>query len=207
MFKSARSLFAVFALVLATCSVSAAPPPCLPSEVLNVATGGTGSRLAYGVAQGRGDFWMFKCPDGTVHGKARLATVADNGPTLAEITARAMTYQNPTEAMNALWELFDTPAHILVGDPNWEPLRQEARAFAALLPVPGAPAFTVARNGTYADRPTYPVVDGLRGRTSNGRATVGAACTCTAGNEFLEGTVRYCLVRAGSVAICTAAAP
>lgn len=66
-----------------------------------------------------------------------------------------------------------------------------------------APVWQVAKNATYIDRPAYPLVDGARTKTSNGRAAVAAACDCNA--RAVEGTSVYCGVngKADQVALCS----
>lgn len=68
---------------------------------------------------------------------------------------------------------------------------------------PDDPVFVVAPNSTYTTRPAYPFANGVRGSTSNGRATVGAPCDCVAAG-VLEGRSAYCGVngRSDQVALC-----
>lgn len=87
-----------------------------------------------------------------------------------------------------------------------------ARADTNRPPAPPAAQWWVQSNGTYPTRPSYPVTDGKRGTTSDGRATVGAACDCAA--PIVEGKVTYCRFAAGatappstSVAVCSQVAP
>jgi hypothetical protein len=57
---------------------------------------------------------------------------------------------------------------------------------------PAFPAYVVAKNGSYPDRPLYRVEDGVRGKAVSGvRAAVGSACACY---SFVmeEGKSTYC---------------
>lgn len=83
-------------------------------------------------------------------------------------------------------------------------LAGDVAALVALMPPPPAEVWLVARNSTYTTRPTYPVADGIRSTTSNGRVDVGAACDCAA-VKIVSGTTTYCgvLGRADTVAVCT----
>jgi len=88
-----------------------------------------------------------------------------------------------------------------------------ARADPNRPPKPATVPWWVQSNGAYPTRPSYPVTDGKRGTTSDGRATVGASCDCTA--PIVEGKVTYCRFATGSaisamstsVAVCSQVAP
>ena len=65
------------------------------------------------------------------------------------------------------------------------------------------PAWRVATNGTFVDRPAFRVsAAGVRSLSSTGRATVGAPCDCTA-IRIIEGRSTYCQTAPSMVAICT----
>lgn len=63
------------------------------------------------------------------------------------------------------------------------------------------PRWVVARNATYATRPAYALVDGIRASVSTARAEVGAACNCTL--RSVEGSSVYCGVADNTVALCS----
>lgn len=60
--------------------------------------------------------------------------------------------------------------------------------------------YIVAKNGIYADRPAYPIVNGVRATTATGRAAVGAACDCSL--LLAEGATLYCRAKDLLVAVC-----
>jgi len=104
------------------------------------------------------------------------------------------------------------------GDPAvLEQMRQGVMAIASAdtnrPPKPAVTPWWVQSNGSTPTRPSYPVTDGKRGTTSDGRATVGASCDCTA--PIVEGKVTYCRFATGSaisamstsVAVCSQVAP
>jgi hypothetical protein len=91
-------------------------------------------------------------------------------------------------------------AHSTYGN---EPLSPEMKAvgFAQLNAVqPPEVPWIVAKNGTSADRPMYPVTNGVRGTTAikGSRATVGASCACYA-LAIEEGKNSYCAIKGQSV--------
>lgn len=56
----------------------------------------------------------------------------------------------------------------------------------------------VAQNGSLPTRPSFPIVDGKRGSTSNGASTVGAACDCV--KTYIISTYAYCAAPSTSTA-------
>ena len=56
--------------------------------------------------------------------------------------------------------------------------------------LPAAQVWSVAKNASYKDRPTYPVTNGVRGTKSDGRVNVGTACDCS--KPIVEGKTTYC---------------
>jgi len=67
---------------------------------------------------------------------------------------------------------------------------------------PPGPVWIVAPNGTAATRPAYPIVNGVRGATSTGRAEVRATCDCKV--RSVEGASVYCATNEARtlVALC-----
>lgn len=118
------------------------------------------------------------------------------------IALGVQTTQPEVEAWVA-WMLGINPQR--VGFPPWPPegdVRIEAMksamraAAAADKDRPPPIVWSVAKNGTYADRPTYPVLDGVRQTKSDGRAKVGATCDCAA--PIVEGKTTYCPLAAAA---------
>jgi hypothetical protein len=100
---------------------------------------------------------------------------------------------------NELWTEYLTDAS--QSDPA---LRLLARAID-LERMPADPVYVVAPNSTSPTRPTYPVVDGIRKTTSNGRANVGAKCDCK--RLAIDAAKPYCAVDTipgATVALCQA---
>lgn len=104
------------------------------------------------------------------------------------------------------------------GDPAvLEQMRQGVMAIAGAdanrPPKPPTAQWWVQSNGSTPTRPSYPVIDGKRGTTSDGRAPVGAACDCS--SAIVEGKTTYCRFAAAgataapstSVAVCSQVAP
>lgn len=69
--------------------------------------------------------------------------------------------------------------------------------------MPTASLWRVAPNGTYLDRPSYAVVNGVRAGTSKTRAKVGDPCDLQL--KFVEGRSVYAQTSPGFVALCAAA--
>ena len=88
-----------------------------------------------------------------------------------------------------------------------------ARADTNRPPKPPEQKWWVQSNGSTPTRPSYPVIDGKRGTTSDGRATVGVSCDCA--TPIIEGKVAYCRFATGgatasmstSVAVCSQMPP
>lgn len=57
-------------------------------------------------------------------------------------------------------------------------------------PAPPPELWLVGATGKSTTRPTYPVVGGVRGKTSDGRATIGTPCDCS--KPIVEGKTTYC---------------
>ena len=191
--------FAVLlAMLLASTAASAqvpSGPTCWPKPF------GTGSEMVvrtsqYGMAYG----WL--CDTLTEQRRVIVAGrwQIDYDPTYLS-TLPALANQGP-EQWAALWtarvkrELTD-PALAPVF-----PLIEQVRTA-----LPGqAFKFVVAPNGAYTTRPAYPFAAGARSATSNGRATVGAACDCAAASAAEKRSI-YCGVngRADQVALCVRA--
>lgn len=94
--------------------------------------------------------------------------------------------------LNPGW--FNEPSDRPADDPLMVSLRDAAHAFAASdahrPPAPPVAAWAVAKNASYKDRPTYPVVNGVRSTKSDGRVDVGTACDCS--TPIVEGKTTYC---------------
>jgi len=85
----------------------------------------------------------------------------------------------------------------------WEPMRE--RINAAMPASEPLPVWKVAPNGTYPDRPSYAVTNGVRATTSKTRALVGAACDMSV--SFIAGTTVYGTTSPGFVAVCSKVSP
>lgn len=138
------------------------------------------------VAQG------FNCPHGecvTFDVAVREARSAINGGATSVLDAltRAVAYRCSESGLPAAREAA---------------CRKGRELMLASMPQEPKPVWKVAINPGATTRPAYPLVDGVRGRTANGRATVGADCDCSA--RSVEGSSVYCGVngRTDQVALC-----
>lgn len=103
---------------------------------------------------------------------------------------------NPTQTGQRPWPPADEPRFVALHTAMMN-------ALVADTDRPKPPAWSVAPNGKYPDRPTYPVADGKRGTKSDGRAKVGAACDCA--TPIVEGRTTYCRMADGGIAALSSA--
>lgn len=210
------SILVMAALAFAVPAAVAAPPPCLPATAFGLPLGGTGSPLVVGGSD-LGDWWVVKCPDGKVYGKVMLKGYT-GGPTFSSLVIEAKSYPSFGAAVAGLWDKYDNAST----EAPYMLLAKQAQdaGKAAVLPTPvvvvdppppapvvPAVVWRVAKNGTTADRPTYPWDGKTRGTKTNGRALVGVVCDCSAGKASVEGSVSYCTTAPASVAICVPVTP
>ena len=85
--------------------------------------------------------------------------------------------------------------------PVWCPFVGEMQA--GIPAPPAAKPWTVAKFSVQPTRPAFPVVNGVRGLISTGRAPVGAVCDCT--KPLAEAGTTFCPFAGGGalVALCT----
>lgn len=185
-----QSIIAALAVLAAGCaSALLAAPAHAEQEACKPAA----TRYIHSGDLPNGDLWTYWwCADGTLQwiiARPSLATPANR--------AAALAY------WSGLVDGSSAPA------PDTPPADDVAAAWRVVWPLIAAdkdrPAgFVVARNGSSATRPAYPVDDkGVRGTKSTARATVGATCDCA--TKVVDGSTTYCGIAPKLVAVCTKA--
>lgn len=166
---------------------------CLPKNVL-----GTGTTVRIHQSANGAALWYF-CPtadkkDYTLHYKWRTSSY--QGPSVETVIKEVLSQDDALTALQAIWNKYDqedtSSTASLLNSETWLKIAPEYDALKAALPPPPTPpaiVYVVQKNGTYPDRPAYPFVDGVRGKTSTARATVGAECDASTG--VVEGSSRY----------------
>lgn len=129
------------------------------------------------------DWWVYWwCADGTLQVSGWL-----HDQLTSEQVAASMAY---TLGLNPGWPTSEAAPPW--SDPRMRALSDAARLMAAAdRDRPPRPKWLVAKNGSAPTRPSYPFADGVRGKTSDGRAPVGAPCDC-ARAQAVEGSTTYC---------------
>ena len=169
---------AILALLIASTATAQVPASCRPTKLADVHLVSAGPDFA--------GWW---------HGDASKTTYAWRGVLRPAVTKdiAALAY---AFAVMGDQRIFDQITTLQDTDSSLAALKAAVVADVAA----NKPQFVVAKNGTYPDRPAYPLVNGVRGTTSTGRATVGAPCDCSV--SVMEGTTRYCRASGPLVAVC-----
>lgn len=152
-------------------------------------------------------WWSCKTADGAEHRSVAAVTSAywfstSIGTDLAKAAFASPDKQLPL--IQDIWKRYATTSWL---SPElkavWCPYEAEIYSFLTA-PAAVPDVFVVAKNGTYTTRPTYPVVNGVRGTTATGnRAVIGQACDCSK-LRFAE-TNLYCAAPGfpAEVTLCT----
>jgi hypothetical protein len=152
-------------------------------------------------------WWYCKAPSGRWAPNWIAATASQfNAIKAAGDAYAALITPDPLDALNAVAvKNFTLP----IDDPEllrvWCPHEREMFA-GRPKPDPLPPAWAVAKNSTYPDRPAYAYVAGKRSYSSTAHAKVGAPCDCAA-ISLIEATTRFCQVAPSLVSVCTPTQP
>lgn len=137
------------------------------------------------------DWWVYWwCADGSLQWMPIVSQWVL--PTVIEESAAYALGSKPTFPSFIFAPLGDDPVVVALEDA----MRAAASADKDRPPPPRVTGWFVADNGN-ADRPMYPVTDGVRGTKATGeRATVGDKCRCEAPYRIDEGRTTYCALDA-----------
>lgn len=192
--KHLIALFLTLLLLASQASAQPTPPTCSP---ITTAKGFTAAAFTIGKMAA---YW---CPD--AWGDWTMVTQAAR----SDYTLKHPTWgATPAAIVEAYWRENVTVNCAAPGDGDLALLCAEAR-HAALQTRP-LPPYIVRVNGTSATRPTYPVVAGVRSKTSNGSVPIrdarGRPVACNAAQSVKEGSSTYMQVKrtANTVALCGA---